>query len=375
MELSNVHRHSATTKTNSTISKRRVRCNLLAVAIVCGLIAKTTLIDFNFEVFNAFKQRKLDRMVLKLPSKDATRHQASPKRKVRKKKSRPVKRIALLGERHSGTTWLTTELQKCFPSLPVSSRLLRWKHWFQDDDGKGHRQTLVISLFRNPYEWTEAMRTGPHHAPNHLYLKWYDFVTKEWGTERPRRDLELWERSPDGNNTICQEKFKYNEILSCVKGSKDDEEFVLLRDRIPHHTTYSGFKPFYELKRDGSGEPYGSILELRAAKIRNYLSVKEWYWVEDSIPVQYEALLRNGTDFLLSMIEDTVGIQRECDAIPSQERSRRPLKKEFVDWMTDHIDWEAESLIGYKKWGEEEGENLQNEDETEERSEDISVKQ
>jgi len=73
-----------------------------------------------------------------------------------------VKRIALIGERNSGTNWITAELTKCFPELDVQPRLVRWKHWFQHDipqkDGTAHEPTLVIAQFRNVYEWVEAMR-------------------------------------------------------------------------------------------------------------------------------------------------------------------------------------------------------------------------
>jgi hypothetical protein len=57
-----------------------------------------------------------------------------------------------LNERH---------LNECFnQTIPIKRRLTRYKHWFQDEnvgdpiiDG-----TLVISIFRNPFEWVEAMR-------------------------------------------------------------------------------------------------------------------------------------------------------------------------------------------------------------------------
>lgn len=95
-----------------------------------------------------------------------------------------VERIALLGERNTGTRWMTTELAKCFPTLNVQPRLVRWKHWFQHDlphtDGSPQETTLVVAQFRNVYEWIEAMRKVPHHAPLHLRNKWKTFVTKPW---------------------------------------------------------------------------------------------------------------------------------------------------------------------------------------------------
>lgn len=103
-----------------------------------------------------------------------------------------IKAVSILGERNSGTTWmyewvmngkcidysffivllkfvlhwsiwhrLFRHLNECFNhTIPVKRRLTRYKHWFQDegvgepiDDG-----TLVLAIFRNPFEWVEAMR-------------------------------------------------------------------------------------------------------------------------------------------------------------------------------------------------------------------------
>jgi hypothetical protein len=79
---------------------------------------------------------------------------------------------------------MSTELAKCFPTLNVQPRLVRWKHWFQHDlphtDGSPQEATLVIAQFRNVYEWIEAMRKVPHHAPLHLRKRWKAFVTKPW---------------------------------------------------------------------------------------------------------------------------------------------------------------------------------------------------
>ena len=87
-----------------------------------------------------------------------------------------VQRIALLGERNSGTTWLYDELQKCFPMVNVTPALTRWKHWFQEDidtewtrynndtmtyRSKSEPTTLVIAEFRNVYDWIESMRNRP----------------------------------------------------------------------------------------------------------------------------------------------------------------------------------------------------------------------
>ena len=101
-------------------------------------------------------------------------------------------------------------LAKCFPGLDVSDFLVRYKHWFQPtpeyvtsmtekhlknndnlNDSKictrfvniwpqlaslenpkqsAFARTLVIVMFRNVYDWLEAMRLGPHHWSNHFVM-------------------------------------------------------------------------------------------------------------------------------------------------------------------------------------------------------------
>jgi len=285
--------------------------------------------------------------------------------------SKLPRRIALLGERNTGTRWMTSELQKCFPTLKVTSRLLRWKHWFQEDDEKSHYPTLVIAQFRNIYEWTEAMRNVPHHAPEHLHLEWKEFVTKPWTMERPKRD----EIHKDSNEKVCYEKFRYNELISCIEGSREDPDYLEWAKKTGYKAKhdFSGHKPIYELKQDGSGEPFSSILEMRAAKIRNFLSLKEWKWISNSIPVQYEKLLSDGTDFLLTQIEEELGIKRQCKAVPPQNRKKRQLPPDYVKWMTENVDWESEGLIEYEPWPDPgDAEESEDESEDEEDMEDLA---
>ncbi len=71
-------------------------------------------------------------------------------------------------------SWLLSALQHkhsilhIFLNLQVEIYLTRYKHWFQDPNVTLHprnRETLVIAQFRNAYDWLEAMRDRPHHAP------------------------------------------------------------------------------------------------------------------------------------------------------------------------------------------------------------------
>eukprot|EP00586_Coscinodiscus_wailesii_P014063 CAMPEP_0172505320 /NCGR_PEP_ID=MMETSP1066-20121228/185476_1 /TAXON_ID=671091 /ORGANISM="Coscinodiscus wailesii, Strain CCMP2513" /LENGTH=208 /DNA_ID=CAMNT_0013281885 /DNA_START=65 /DNA_END=687 /DNA_ORIENTATION=- len=173
-----------------------------------------------------------------------------------------IRVISLLGERSSGTKWMFEELKKCFGgSLRVKRGLTRDKHWFQFDDGRERNKTMVIAMFRNPFDWTSAMIAKPHHAPNHFHLDWKKFVNKPWTMPRVGSDLNI----PKTEGLICQEKFRYNEVVSCIKHPLPDEHYTW-------NTTYSERYPLYELKNDGSGQPYESIVDLRRDKILNFLA-------------------------------------------------------------------------------------------------------
>lgn len=115
----------------------------------------------------------------------------------------PPKTLILIGERHSGTTFLTSHLKECFPHMKVDDTFVNGKHWWQptpnyvvevtsrisdrekmmyrnsnydlvsslwtkiaarsdqqhgnnDDHNKPNeyfQSTVVIAVFRNPYDW------------------------------------------------------------------------------------------------------------------------------------------------------------------------------------------------------------------------------
>lgn len=205
-----------------------------------------------------------------------------------------------------------------------------WKHWFQDDDIRKvpKESAVVVAMFRDPYDWVEAMRVEPHHAHSHIImaqsifkkerswesLEWKEFVTKPW----------------------------------IGKANTDDIDGL-------------GYN-FYERQRDGSGRAYSSIIDLRRDKIINHLSVADFVGTRVFLPMRYEDLNANGTSVLLQSIEEAAGVQANCSAIigrggrrggrrlnvkPITNHSKLP--DEFIDWMSEFVDWEVESRIGYHR--------------------------
>jgi len=273
-----------------------------------------------------------------------------------------VKRISLIGERHSGTNWIMDHLTDCFLSeeLEVKDALTRFKHWFQDDAVERkempHVETVVVAQFRNIYQWVESMRERPHHSPQHYdksnkkMLSWETFVTKPWSMNRVDEDEKL-QRDSFLNGTKsssmieCHSQYKYNQINSCVEYPYNENETKIL------HKLGAGFHgPKYELLEDGSGRPYSSIVNMRAAKIRNFLSVAEFDWVKQLLVVRYEDLFLDGTESLIKSIEELTGVNATCDLFkPQVKKKQLNLPKLQKDWMEKHVDWKAENVIGYRK--------------------------
>jgi hypothetical protein len=103
----------------------------------------------------------------------------------------------------------------------------------------------------------------------------------------------------------------------------------------------------YEMRNDGSGEPYKNIMELRTDKIRNFLKVKDYQGVFEVWDVQYEYLTTKGTQALIDQVAEVTGITPNCTALPPQRRSHRPISKKMVDYIQKHLNWTVESWIGY----------------------------
>ena len=262
-----------------------------------------------------------------------------------------IKSISLLGERNSGTRWIYAHLGMCFNhTIPVHRSLSRYKHWFQyNDASKIPKHTLAIAMFRDPITWTWAMKAVPHHAPEHLDLDWHDFVTTEWTMDRLFKDLAWreYKRKHGDTGRICQENFHFHEVVSCLTRPFPEGYWG---DHRKHR--FSSHQPFYEMRHnDDQGRPYANILEMRADKIRNFMDVSSYANVDGFWHYRYEALLASGTEELVRKIERATGVKRhpsKCKIFDPQNRRKRPVDPEFVQYMRDHADWDAEALIGYR---------------------------
>mgnify|MGYP005843947633 CR=1 FL=1 len=216
----------------------------------------------------------------------------------------------------------------------MEKKFSRYKHWFQPNDPFRYpHDTLVIAEFRNPYDWLMAMHHVPHHSPAHAGVDWKTFLTKTWTTKRIGLDLKL------KGDEMCQHHFQYRDLISCIH---KPEPWVPVDNRT------SLDKPFYEMRNDGSGEPYDNIMEMRSDKIRNTLEIKDFEGVADLWMIQYEYMLSHGTKELLDRITEWTGVKPKCKPYPPQDRRVREVPEDFIQFITDHLNWTAEAHIGYE---------------------------
>lgn len=256
----------------------------------------------------------------------------------------PATSIKLIGERHSGTNWIANHLVDCFgDQIMVESSFSRWKHWFQYPDvAKQNQSAVVIAMFRDPYDWVEAMRGKLYHAHDHIGLAWKDFVMKPWAGNRPRgpADQARIEDAEKGleKQVLCDGGFNFTEVFPCTK---EDRESMRLG---------VGMGYMYEMRHDGSGRAYGSIIELRTAKIQNFLQVPEFPGVMAFMPARYEMFNMHGTSEFLSQVSHLTGLQANCKPFNGTGVTmHKKTDPGFVRWMNQYHDWSTEAAIGYTK--------------------------
>jgi hypothetical protein len=214
--------------------------------------------------------------------------------------------------------------------------------------GRGHEKegesNFCYLLFKvlDVFHFSPTTIFQPHHASEHLSLDWHEFVTKPWTMDRVGLDLAVSEEEKN-DPKLCQEAFLFRDIISCH-----------IRPYPPNHfdkSYFSNHQPFYEMRNDGSGAPFDDILEMRAAKNYNFLTTKDYRFVKQLWVVHYEEMLSGGTEELIRNIEDITGVKSSCKPSPPQRRKRRPIGRDEMKYLKDHLDWDAEEVIGYTRTG------------------------
>lgn len=197
---------------------------------------------------------------------------------------------------------------------------------------------IRVKVFRDPYDWVEAMRERPHHAHDHIGMEWKDFVSKPWvGPRRAADKVKMQKAKEEGKNIEyagCLAGYKFDEVIPCSQEDSVAEE---------GYSTY-----MYELMHDGSHRAYGSIIDLRREKILNFLQVPKFHGVKAFFPERYEALNLRGTAGLLAQLEEITGYKAECEPYKGTgEVKHKGVDPEYTKWMNKFVDWDVEGMIGY----------------------------
>jgi hypothetical protein len=329
----------------------------------------------------------------------ATAHEKQPS-----KDGRRIKRIVVLGERHSGTSYTTSKLSKCFPGLNVSPFLIRFKHWFQptpeyvvntttlgldrykeeagytsigsittewpkivkaNNPKSFFKNTLVIIMVRSSYDWIEAMRVGPHHWPNHFHVKrfpnatitdengdklWYGSEFLPW-TKFVAANMTYLYPHGDFSGGLCQQAMPPGTVSPCLvwKETIPEEvkkDYASNMDEVPDQLPFSTKCPIYE--HNANGKPFQHPLDFRAAKLRNFLDIPNQWDVGGFMSVQFEDMNSKGSGFLLDVVTKMTGVDPSCEPDPPKRQAMKQLDRQWTEWITEHADWDAEALVGYK---------------------------
>jgi hypothetical protein len=353
-----------------------------------------------------------------------------------------IRNIRLVGERHSGTSFLTRYLKECFPSQSVGDFFLNHKHWFQptpeyvvqsskrygkfglsptllnnldaktwwqvgnsEEPKNEFNDTLVIAIFRNPYDWIEAMRLRPHHWSNHVKLfpkaestlsslnytkqkegglrrrrlrlhvtnitryhqmqekrlrrlggsilqksyvtselfEWQDFV------DRPMHVVDYDEKDA---GILCQFGFSYGRVSPCGKDhTYVPEEIRNIPRSFLRKLPFEADEVVYELNTNG--EPFENPMQLRAAKISNFLNLKNEWNLGGFVAMRYEDTLGDNStgaaflDNIVGQIAEAIKVESECPKLTIFQKEPYTISEGFVSWIINHADWRVEKHLGY----------------------------
>ena len=221
----------------------------------------------------------------------------------------------------------------------VQQEFTRFKHWFQyNNPDIPNESAAVVAMFRDPYDWVEAMREQAHHAHDHIDLEWKEFVSKPWVRSRGPADTVMLNKAKEENRII--------EYAGCLAGYKFDEVIPCSEADAVKKDGYSNL--MYELMHDGSRRAYASIVDLRRDKILNFLQVPNFHGVKAFFPQRYEALKLRGTASLLAQLEEVTGLKAQCEPFKgSGAVTHKNVDPEYTKWMNKFVDWDVEGMIGY----------------------------
>lgn len=222
-----------------------------------------------------------------------------------------IKKIQIFGERCSGTNYLENLLLKNIKNVAIC-RDFGWKHFFHKGDMTQAEDCLFIILYRDPLDWLRSLHRQPYHAAHELRgIVFSQFIRRPWWC--------IW-----------------------------DEE----SDKSPNDPIY-GKEMMMERSPD-TGERFPNVMKMRAAKIRDWESLREK--TQHNFYIRYEDLKENPTSVIESM-SATFGLQTDPTfqnvegyrggKAKFQPKTYDPIKPEDQIYIKKELDTTLENKIGY----------------------------
>lgn len=236
--------------------------------------------------------------------------------------------------RCSGTNYLDALLQNNFPSLsfsatsPSSPKTFGWKH---GDTGtatyihhKGglldvemmplnwalSRDAILFVIFRNPISWVQSLHCNPHNIPEAYGVNFSAFI---------RQRVRSYHTDPPGSES--------SPLKSVRKQQLRDKRLI---------------------------EDYDTVFDMRKIKIKIFESFKYRfhnvvYCNLETLEQDPERLLRNIAEcYSLPMLPKFKDISTyKGGETPFRKSTYDPVSNEDLQYMLSHIDWSAESKVGY----------------------------
>lgn len=236
-----------------------------------------------------------------------------------------LKKVTVIGERCSGTNYISGLIKSNFPLYKTRSDEYAQKHFYPWLDlpafsiskkGKRERdvnflnnskECLFIVVVRDPYNWLRSFYAQPFHVLSRKMIGkgFFHFLQHEWRAEES----------------------KHNNVS------------------YPDH-----WNPYKE-------RPFKNVLELRKYKILNYLQVG--ILVDNFFVVQYEKVAKNPAQFVEFMSEnfhmekndvfENITSYKNEGKKKFQKKEYPPFEIKEFEFINQEIDWDVEKFIGYSK--------------------------
>lgn len=223
-----------------------------------------------------------------------------------------INTYAIFGERASGTNYLNELFSRNFPNVPYTPNY-GWKHSVPKIDQKNSTQTLILAIFREPFDWLRSLYMQPYHVHHSITnLSFSEFIRAEWH---------------------CI----YDEQAKVYKG-EPLYGTEMIQERNPE-----------------TGERFENILKLRTSKIKSWKMLM--HEIQNIECLLYENINADPKSFITSLKEKYnlssmpgfIGVDTYkgiSETIYSPKKYFKILKTDY-DFILQNLDFEVEESIGY----------------------------